>query len=376
MGLSTLSDLGDLSTKYMQKFIMEPAAGEDIQLKKLKLGHAHKNYYNKYWNTTVDGQSAKISLGGCKYLQEFNLQNCGSYNNTIDFSACSAIETILLTGSGVTGITLPVNGTISELRLPTSITNLEIRNHSGLNDNGFSLGGYVYGPSNMIAGDSEGHYTNDFSGIIKVYVTGTPINTYNIVKDAIDLDSYYLHDINWTISAVDPDQYCLRTEDFFYDEETKTTVIPANKYYYYDITTQEYKLYAQTSYPTEGSLYEKATMLDENDNIVCIPILEYLLSKTPNQCLSHAEALQGKITIKVPNTSVVELDIYKKYSEVYPDLTIEYDESVVNVEGAYKINFYEVDKDTLEAEGTPLEDVNPYFTQLTAADSYTLAQLV
>lgn len=376
LGLSTLSDLGDLSTKYMQKFIMEPAAGEDIQLKKLKLGHAHKNYYNKYWNTTVDGQSAKISLGGCKYLQEFNLQNCGSYNNTIDFSACSAIETILLTGSGVTGVTLPVNGTISELRLPTSITNLEIRNHSGLNDNGFSLGGYVYGPSNMIAGDSEGHYTNDFSGIIKVYVTGTPINTYNIVKDAIDLDSYYLHDINWTISAVDPDQYCLRTEDFFYDEETKTTVIPANKYYYYDITTQEYKLYAQTSYPTEGSLYEKATMLDENDNIVCIPILEYLLSKTPNQCLSHAEALQGKITIKVPNTSVVELDIYKKYSEVYPDLTIEYDESVVNVEGAYKINFYEVDKDTLEAEGTPLEDVNPYFTQLTAADSYTLAQLV
>ena len=199
-----MSDLGDLSTKYMQKFIMEPAAGEDIQLKKLKLGHAHKNYYNKYWNTTVDGQSAKISLGGCKYLQEFNLQNCGSYNNTIDFSACSAIETILLTGSGVTGITLPVNGTISELRLPTSITNLEIRNHSGLNDNGFSLGGYVYGPSNMIAGDSEGYYTNDFSGIIKVYITGTPINTYNIVKDAIDLDSYYLHDIDWTISEVDP----------------------------------------------------------------------------------------------------------------------------------------------------------------------------
>ena len=375
LGLSTLSDLGDLSTKYMQKFIMEPAAGEDIQLKKLKLGHAHKNYYNKYWNTTVDGQSAKISLGGCKYLQEFNLQNCGSYNNTIDFSACSAIETILLTGSGVTGITLPVNGTISELRLPTSITNLEIRNHSGLNDNGFSLGGYVYGPSNMIAGDSEGYYTNDFSGIIKVYITGTPINTYNIVKDAIDLDSYYLHDIDWTISEVDPDQYCLRTEDYFIDEETKVVVIPANKYYYYDTDAQEYKLYAQATYPTEGSLYEKATMLDENGKIVCIPILEYLLSKTPNQCLSHAEALQGKITISVPDTSVVELDIYEKYNEIYPDLVIEYDKTVVDVEGAYKINFYEVDKDTLEEEGTDLADVKPYFTQLTAANSYTLQDL-
>ena len=376
VGLSTLSDLGDLSTKYMQKFIMEPAAGEDILLKRLKLGHAHKNYYNKYWNTTVDGQSAKISLGGCKYLQEFNLQNCGSYNNIIDFSACSAIEKILLTGSGVTGVTLPVNGTISELRLPPSVTNLEIRNHSALNDNGFSLGGYVYGPSLMIEGDDEGYYTNNFSGIIKIYVTGTPINTYNIVKDAIDLDSYYLHDIDWTMTAVDPDQYCLRTEEFFYDEETKTTVIPPYKYYYYDTAARRYELYAEAEYPTEGSLYEKASMLDENGKIVCIPILEYLLSKTPNQCLTHAEALQGKITISIPDTSVVELEIYEKYHEAYPDLVIEYNENVVDVEGAYKINFYEVDKDTLEEEGTSLEDVNPYFSQLTAADSYTLAQLV
>mgnify|MGYP003290946724 CR=1 FL=1 len=117
-------------------------------------------------------------------------------------------------------------------------------------------------------------------------------------------------------------------------------------------------------------------MLDENGKIVCIPILEYLLSKTPNQCLSHAEALQGKITIKIPNTSVVELEIYEKYNEVYPDLIIEYDENVVDVESAYKINFYEVDKDTLESEDTPIEDVNPYFSQLTAADSYTLAQLI
>ncbi len=376
VGLSTLSDLGDLSTKYMQKFIMEPAAGEDIMLKKLKLGHAHKNYYNKYWNTTVDGQSAKISLGGCKYLQEFNLQNCGSYNNIIDFSACNAIEKILLTGSGVTGITLPVNGTISELRLPPSITNLEIRNHSALNDAGFSLGDYTYGSSQMIEGDSEGHYNNDFSGIIKVYITGTPINTYNIVKDAIDLDSYYLHDIDWTMTSVDPDQYCLREEKFFFDEETKTTVIPPHKYYYYNTTTQKYELYAEAEYPTEGSLYEKASMLDKDGKIVCIPILEYLLSKTPNQCLTHAEALQGKITISIPETSVVELDIYEKYHEAYPDLVIEYNENVVDVEGAYKINFYEVDKDTLKEEGTSLEDVNPYFSQLTAADSYTLAQLV
>lgn len=376
VGLSTLSDLGDLSTKYMQKFIMEPAAGEDILLKKLKLGHAHQNYYNKYWNTTVDGQSAKISLGGCKYLQEFNLQNCGSYNNIIDFSACSAIEKILLTGSGVTGVTLPVNGTISELRLPQSVTNLEIRNHGALNDNGFSLGGYVYGPSQMIEGDEEGYYTNNFSGIIKIYVTGTPINTYNIVKDAVDLDSYYLHDIDWTMTTVDPDQYCLRTEEFFYNEETKTTVIPPYMYYYYNTEAQKYELYAEAEYPTEGSLYEKASMLDENGKIVCIPILEYLLSKTPNQCMTHAEALQGKITISIPNTSVVELDIYEKYNEVYPDLVIEYNENVVNVEGAYKINFYEVDKDTLESEGTSIEDVNPYFSQLTAADSYTLAQLI
>jgi hypothetical protein len=80
LGLSTLSDMGDLSNKYMQKFIMESS---DIRLKKLILGSPNKYYYNRYWNVKVGEQSPEITLGGydedtnepygCLYLEEFNL---------------------------------------------------------------------------------------------------------------------------------------------------------------------------------------------------------------------------------------------------------------------------------------------------------------
>jgi hypothetical protein len=72
LGLSNLADLGDLSNKYMQKFIL---GNSDIRLKRLILGNPHRYYYNKYWSTNVagDSSSGKIGLSNCYYLQEFNL---------------------------------------------------------------------------------------------------------------------------------------------------------------------------------------------------------------------------------------------------------------------------------------------------------------
>jgi len=72
LGLSNLADLGDLSNKYMQKFIL---GNSDIRLKRLILGNPHRHYYNKYWSTNIagDSSSGKIGLSNCYYLQEFNL---------------------------------------------------------------------------------------------------------------------------------------------------------------------------------------------------------------------------------------------------------------------------------------------------------------
>jgi hypothetical protein len=70
LGLSNLSDLGDLSNKYMQKFII---ASDEVRLKNLTLGNPHKDYYNPYWNTVAEGQSPTVNVSRAIYLEKFNM---------------------------------------------------------------------------------------------------------------------------------------------------------------------------------------------------------------------------------------------------------------------------------------------------------------
>jgi hypothetical protein len=102
LGLSNLADLGDLSDKYMQKFVLE--SSNPIRLRYLRLGNSHKDYYNPYWGTTVGGKGPEIGITSAKYLEEFYFENCSTYTGNLDFSGCPAINTIRLTGSGVSTI--------------------------------------------------------------------------------------------------------------------------------------------------------------------------------------------------------------------------------------------------------------------------------
>jgi hypothetical protein len=149
LGISNLKDLGDLSKKYPQKFYMMG----DNKLAKLTLGNPNKYYYNPYWKN-------EINLAGCTYLQEFNLQNCSTYSFGLNFNSCPIIERILITGSSPSSLTLPANGVLRELRLPTSLPTLNIDSHQYLTAENFSIGTYDYGSSNEI-GKGNG-YVNDY----------------------------------------------------------------------------------------------------------------------------------------------------------------------------------------------------------------------
>lgn len=356
LGLSTLTDLGDLSNKYMQKFII---SSDDVRLKRLTLGNPHKDYYNPYWRPG-ENQAGQIILTGCTYLEYFNLQNCSTYNNALDFSYCPAIKQILLTGSNTSGLTLPINGFINELRLPTAITDLKIEGHESLTDEGFSLGTYNYGSGNKIG--EGGSYVNDFSLLQEIYMSGPKINAYEIVKNAGDLTNYYFKNVEWTATE-DDTQYCARSSN---------EIDWSKSYYTYNPNNKQYELYAETAYPETGMLYEKISML-ENNKIVAIPVLDYLLTKDLYKddkgnyvTTLHSEALSGKLVLDLPSgTSVNELEIYEKYHSKYPNLTILYG-SNVNVEGANKIYFYPSD----------VEGVEPYFVALTANGRYNLADLI
>ena len=331
LGLSNLTDLGDLSNKYMQKFII---ASSDVRLQKLTLGNPHRDYYNPHWASNQgESLSLKIGLTGATYLKEFNLQNCLTYNNSLDFSACPVIERILLTGSGVSSISLPSGGILTELRLPTSVKKIDIEAHSNLVTNNFSIGEYEYDETDPRIGEGNGKYLNDYSRITSVRLVDMPqLDSYAIVSKASSLEEYCLRNVNWNITEEDT-QYCIR-----YNSDALTPA-QIKSYYTYNKDTKTYELWGQETYPTEQNVYlfERFDMVKDG-KVVCIPVLEYLKSKNFIDSTKHAEALSGNIVLSIPNATADEYALYEQYATTYPDLMISCEN--MDVQKAYEIKFF------------------------------------
>ena len=357
LGVSGLKDLGDLSDKYPQKFIM---SGQN-KLRSLTFGNPHKDYYNPFWRPE-EGNSTPIGLSGCTYLQNFNLQNCKTYNAEIDFSACPVIETILLTGSSTSNLTLPVNGMIKELRLPTSITSLTIDSHQYLTKDGFSIGTYNYGTDNKIGGN--GSYVNDYTQLSEVTIINTPIDTYDMVSHAAVLQGYYFEGFNWDIVGAPNDDQYLTTKDTEWDS-SKT-------YYIWSPVSKSYEVASLSDFEATPARIKEKYSLIENGEIVRIPILDYLQTKAArkNQTPVDAKsALTGTITIKA-KAKVDQFELYQMYNGKYPNVTIAYDEDAIgssNITKAYKIEFFNAPNVDENAEA--------YYTVLTNG-TYTLEDLV
>ena len=365
LGLSNLSDLGDLSDKYMQKFIINSS---EVRLKNLTLGNPHRDYYNPYWSTSAEGQSPSIDVSKAIYLETFNLQNCAAYKSGLNFSNCKAIRKILLTGSGVNTLILPTSGVLTELRLPTSVNKISIDSHASLTPDKFSIGGYQYDESleyeNIKIGSGNGIYLNDYTSLTSLKVIDTNIDTYSIVRGARNLDEYCLRGVNWTITENDI-QYCLRENKNLTPEQIKS-------YYKYNAETQTYEPWGQETYPTDNTfLYEKVEMI-QNNLITCIPVLEFLMTKNIIDSATKAEALTGTITINIPNVAANELEIYEKYVDIYPDLEIVFSTDMgSNVIRAHRIKFYRVPY----VEGINATNLTPYYTRLTDGTK-TLTELI
>ena len=357
LGVSNLKSFGDLSTKYMQKFVM-PATENKIS--ELILGNPNKHYYNTYWN---DGNS-EITLTGCKYLQKFQLYNCSFFSKTLDFSTCPNIETILLTGSSVSGLTLPVGGTVSELRLPPSVRVLRINTHP-LTDDKFSIGTYQYGEGLRIGECPEGsdipygYYENDYSSLQKLEIINTPIDTYKILKTSpLSLTSYCLQGFSWTI--IDNDfLYCTPEESFANRVSDKI---------YYIREANEMKAYLGSEI-TNDTMWRGAKekrYLINNGVISTIPVLDYLAGKSASyndMLLSKAEALIGTIKIDISATAD-KYELYKKYKNLYPNVKIEYSSAVSGL-NPYEIIFYNVLDPSNIDEGVTV----PYYSTMVPANN-------
>lgn len=310
LGMSNLSDVGDLSDKYLYKLIVGTAQNN---LTKLILGNHHKDYYNPYW-----GEEKSIELNGFRFLEEFNLENCGTFTGTINFTQSPQIKKVLLTGSKTSVLTLPVGGVLEELRVPSTVTDLIIDTHPTLEDENFTLGYFEYDDSDP-TGKTLGQYVNDFSNLKKIYISETNINTYNIIRSLalannLDFDKYGLLGINWEITE---------SEDCVFT----------------------------------------------NGVITGIKVLDYLLTKIPHENIktqNPADALIGTITINVPGAKINEYNIYQKYHNTYTNLTIKYNTDNMEVEKAKTIKFY--NRESID------DNDEPYYTVLSNG-SQTLAVL-
>lgn len=327
LGVSNLKSVGDLSNKYIQKFTMKAS---NNKLEDLILGNPYEKYRNKYWAAT----GSEISLTNCTYLKHFNLQNCVDFTKSLDFSSCPYIEQILLTGSATTSVRLPANGSLQELRLPSTVTKLMINSHKLLTNDNFTIGPWVYeGNKEQRYVGIDGHYENDFSKLTTISVVDTPIDTYPMVKQAKFLESYCLQGIDWTLDDA---------TDSFYCKPDETSAVDGKTYYVYDQDQQAYRVV--TDKDTDFSKYRELVKLVEDGKVTRIPVLEFLKTRAPEMdgvSVDQKDALVGTLTIDI-DADVSEYDIYNRYHGLFPNLEIKYGDKAT-VAKAYTIKFYNVD---------------------------------
>ena len=125
---SQIKDVGDLSGLKVGYAEFSMAT----KLQSLKLGDGADTYSNP--NLT------ELYLGNNVLMQTLDVRNCPNLTQAVDLSGCTGLENIYFDGTAITGCTLPNGGIIKALHLPETITNLTIRNQTGITD--FVLPGY------------------------------------------------------------------------------------------------------------------------------------------------------------------------------------------------------------------------------------------
>ena len=134
---SQLASIGDVSGLQVGLVDISRAT----RLQSLKIGDPSSGYDN------INLRS--LTLGNNVLLQTLDARNCsglgdttiqGHTQTTVDISGCSIIENVYFEGTKIQGITLPNGGVLKKLHLPATITNLTVRNQSGITD--FSMPSY------------------------------------------------------------------------------------------------------------------------------------------------------------------------------------------------------------------------------------------
>ncbi len=118
-GASRITSIGDLSPLYAGTIDVSKAT----KLTQLKIGAG-----GNYSNTNLKS----LTLGNNTMLQELDIRNCPSLTGALDVSGCTNIKKIHATGTGLSSVKLADAGSITHLELPSTITNLTVKNQNSI----------------------------------------------------------------------------------------------------------------------------------------------------------------------------------------------------------------------------------------------------
>lgn len=149
LGAGNVSELTGLDTFAVKQI---PGLSNAKKLKALVVGSA----------SHTNNALAALEVSGNSMLEDINVINCTGLT-ALDLSKNGLIKNIDARGASSLGsITLPVGGYIESLRLPSSITNITVRNHNRIKE--FSIT------------DSVESIDNNYNNINTLYVEGLDTN--------------------------------------------------------------------------------------------------------------------------------------------------------------------------------------------------------
>lgn len=115
-----LASVGDLSPLKVGLADFSKAT----RLQSIKVGDGATGYENP--NLT------RLDVGSNSLLASVDTRNCTALTGSVDLSGAANIAHVLMQGTAITGVNLPVGGVLEELRLPATVANLTVRNQSKL----------------------------------------------------------------------------------------------------------------------------------------------------------------------------------------------------------------------------------------------------
>jgi len=119
---SQIASAGDLSGLKVRVADFSKAT----KIQSIVVGSAASGYNNPNLVT--------LSIPASSLLSLVDARNCSALAGTIDLSPAANIEEVYFDGTAVTAVTLPVGGILKKLHLPSTVTNLTVRNQPAITE--------------------------------------------------------------------------------------------------------------------------------------------------------------------------------------------------------------------------------------------------